>query len=48
MDHRETGWEGVERIHLAEDRDRGRAVVKAVTNLWVLEPTDLVSYVSNF
>jgi hypothetical protein len=29
---------GVEWIHLAQDRDRWRAVVNAVMNLWVLAP----------
>jgi hypothetical protein len=29
MDLKETGWEGVEWIHLAQDRDRWRAVVNA-------------------
>jgi hypothetical protein len=38
MDLREIGWEGVEWIHLAQDRDRWRAVVNAVTNLRVLAP----------
>jgi hypothetical protein len=38
IDLRETGWEGVEWIHLAQDRDRWRAVVNAVTNLRVLAP----------
>jgi sorting nexin-29 len=36
MDLREIGWGGVEWIHLAEDRDRWRAVVNAVMNLRVL------------
>jgi hypothetical protein len=34
----EIGWEGVEWIHLAQDRDRWRAVVNAVMNLRVLAP----------
>jgi hypothetical protein len=34
MDLGEIGWEGW--IHLAQDRDRWRAVVNAVMNLWVL------------
>jgi hypothetical protein len=36
MDLREIGWGGVEWIHLAQDRDRWRAVVIAVMNLLVL------------
>jgi hypothetical protein len=36
MDLRETGWGGVEWIHLAQDRDTWRAVVNAVMNLRVL------------
>jgi hypothetical protein len=35
---REIGWGDVEWIHLAQDRDRWRAVVSAVMNLWVLAP----------
>jgi hypothetical protein len=38
MDHREIGWGCVESIHLAQDRDRWRAVVNAVMNLRVPEP----------
>jgi hypothetical protein len=38
MDLREIGWGGAEWIHLAQDRDRWRAVVNAVMNLWVLAP----------
>jgi alpha-glucosidase (family GH31 glycosyl hydrolase) len=38
MDLREIGWGGVELIHLAQDRDRWRAVVNAVMNLRVLAP----------
>jgi hypothetical protein len=36
MTLRETGWEGVDRIHPAQDRDQWRAVVKTVMNLRVL------------
>jgi hypothetical protein len=36
MDLREIGGEGVEWIHLAQDRDRWRAVVNAVMKLRVL------------
>jgi hypothetical protein len=38
MDLRETGLEGVEWIHLAQDKDRWRAVVNTVMNLGVLAP----------
>jgi hypothetical protein len=38
MDLREIGWGGVDWIHLAQDRDRWRAVVSAVMNLRVLAP----------
>jgi hypothetical protein len=38
MDLRETGWGGVEWIHLAQDRDRWLAVVNALMNLRVLAP----------
>jgi hypothetical protein len=38
MDLREIGWEGVEWIHQAQDRDRWLAVVNAVMNLRVLAP----------
>jgi hypothetical protein len=38
MDLRETGLEGVDWIRLAQDKDRWRAVVSAVMNLWVLAP----------
>jgi hypothetical protein len=35
MDLTEIGWEGVDWIHLAEDRDRWWAVVNTVMNLQV-------------
>jgi hypothetical protein len=38
MDLTEIGWEGVEWIHLAQDRDRWLAVVNAVMNLRILVP----------
>jgi hypothetical protein len=38
MDLEEIGWGGVEWIHLAQDRDRWRALVNAVMNLRVLGP----------
>jgi hypothetical protein len=39
---REIGWGGVEWIHLAQERDRWRAVVNAVMNLRVLVPRSLL------
>jgi hypothetical protein len=36
MDLREIGWGSVEWIQLAQDRDRWRALVNTVMNLWVL------------
>jgi hypothetical protein len=38
MDLRETGCEGVDWIHLAQDANRWRAVVNAVMNLRLLAP----------
>jgi hypothetical protein len=38
MDLTEIGWGDVEGIHLAQGRDRWRAVVNAVMNLRVLAP----------
>jgi hypothetical protein len=35
MDIREVGWDGMNWIDLAQDRDRWRAIVNAVMNLWV-------------
>jgi hypothetical protein len=32
---REAGWEDVDWMHLAQDRDQWRAVVNTVMNLWV-------------
>jgi hypothetical protein len=29
------GWNGVDWIHLAQDRDRWRALVNTIMNLWV-------------
>jgi hypothetical protein len=34
-DLREVGWEGVDWIHLTQDRDQWRSVVNTVLNLWV-------------
>jgi hypothetical protein len=36
MDLREVGWGGMDRVNLALDTDRWRAVVNTVMNLWVL------------
>jgi hypothetical protein len=38
MDLTKVGWRGAEWIHLAQDRDRWRAVVNLVMNLRVLAP----------
>jgi hypothetical protein len=35
MDLRETGWDGMDWIDLAQERDRWRALVNTVMNLWV-------------
>jgi hypothetical protein len=35
MDLREIGWEGVDWMHLAQDRDQKRVVVNTVMNLRV-------------
>jgi hypothetical protein len=42
MDLREIGSEDVEWVQLAQDRDRWRAIVNAVINLWVLAPRSLL------
>jgi len=36
MDLREIGWEGVDWIHLAQDRDQWQDLVNTVMNLQVL------------
>jgi hypothetical protein len=38
MDLREIGWEGVEWVLLAQDRDWWLALVITVMNVWVLAP----------
>jgi hypothetical protein len=35
MDLRETWWEGVDWMHLSENRDQGQALVNTVMKLWV-------------
>jgi hypothetical protein len=35
MDLREIGWDGVDWIRLAQDRDQWRALVNTAMNLWV-------------
>jgi hypothetical protein len=32
---RETGWDGMDWIDLAQDRDQSRALVNTMMNLWV-------------
>jgi hypothetical protein len=36
IDRRETGWDAMDWIDLALDRDQWRALVNTVMNLWVL------------
>jgi hypothetical protein len=38
MDRNEIVWGSIDWIQLAQDRDRWRAVVNTVMNLWVLAP----------
>jgi hypothetical protein len=45
MDRREIGWEGVDWIHLAQDRDQWRAVVNTVTYVGV--PYKVGNYVTS-
>jgi hypothetical protein len=35
MDLREIGWDSMEWINLAQDRDQSRALVNTVMNFWV-------------
>jgi hypothetical protein len=35
MDLSEIGWEGVEWMHLTQDRDQWQGLVNMVMNLWV-------------
>jgi hypothetical protein len=35
MNLREIGWDGIDLIDLAQDRDHWRALVNTVMNLWV-------------
>jgi hypothetical protein len=36
MDLREIGWDGMDWIDLAHDRDQWRALVNMVMNIWIL------------
>jgi hypothetical protein len=38
MDIREIGWEGVNWIHVAQDKDWWQDFVNMLVNLWVLVP----------
>jgi hypothetical protein len=35
MDRKEMGWDGMDWIVLAQDRDQWRALVNTIMNLWV-------------
>jgi hypothetical protein len=35
MDHRETGWDAMDCVDLAQDRDQWRTLVNVVTSLWI-------------
>jgi hypothetical protein len=37
MDLREIGWEGMDWIHLGQDRDQWGTLLNTVMNLWVLQ-----------
>jgi hypothetical protein len=39
IDLREIGWDGMDRIDLAQDRDQWSALVNTVMNLWVSKNT---------
>lgn len=36
MNLKQIGWEGMECVYLAQDRDKWQAVVSMVMNLWVV------------
>jgi hypothetical protein len=36
MDRREIGWDGMDWIHVAQNRDQWTALVSTVLNIWVL------------
>jgi hypothetical protein len=40
MDLRKIGWEGVDRMYLAQDTDQWQALVNSVMNLWVPQKVD--------
>jgi hypothetical protein len=48
MEVKEIGWEGVDWMHLAQDRDWWWAVVTAGMNLQVLYRVGIVSWLSNY
>jgi hypothetical protein len=45
MDFREVGWEGMEWIHLAQDRDQWRGFVNKVMKIYV--PYKACSFVTS-
>jgi hypothetical protein len=44
---RDKGWKGVERMHLAQDRDQLRALLITVMNLQVLQQAESPRQMSN-
>jgi hypothetical protein len=46
MDLREIGWGAMDWIHLAQDRDHWRAIVKKVMNLWI--PLNIGKFLSGW
>jgi hypothetical protein len=48
MDLGDVGWDGMDWINLAQDRDHMRALVNAVTNLWVYKTLDVLEWLHNW
>jgi hypothetical protein len=45
---REIGWEGVDWMHLAQDKDQWRALVKTVMNVGFIKGGELLDYLSDY